>query len=52
MGMDRITDIVVGNCITLGVLLYVFTKADLTVTHELHWNGIKDTRYTLNFWKC
>lgn len=47
--MSRIRDIVIGNCITVGILIVVLPYITMEVRHELFWNGVKLTNYRIRF---
>lgn len=49
--MGNIVDIVAANCITIGIIFFICTNAELNITRQLQWNGITNTQYTLRFCK-
>lgn len=45
--MNRIRDIVIANCITIGLFVCIAYCLTMEVTHTMNWNGTAKTVYRL-----
>ena len=45
--MTRIRDIVIANCITIGLFVCIASCVTMEVTHSMNWSGTAKTVYRL-----